>query len=488
MDWSLLTLLVNAACGAPAAVEDAPPGVVAPVTAPSVASTEKPDDAACSPSSQRAAELVFERAPGGVPEVSVDWVRAHQCHARLIDVRERAEFIGPEGHIAGVEWIPMGELTAEAAEWDPTIPVVLVCRSGRRSARAARMLEEQGFRAVASMTGGMLAWRLAGHAREFSAVASELEKQRARPPEEPDGPLTAELIKQHVGAPDRLRRVKVAALMLHGTTACVDGRDEHAVFGTPGGDMGELVLALTVFEQVRGAALEPDELRELFLTHTAAFGDFYMHTDTHALTSLGDALARRPIPGVSLAADASADEVLGVVLRPPRAAERELLELLVEPGFVGCGHLRLILQHPEEYRVRSELTRELIRLFFRQLWSGERRLHYVVLDGEHQEGAVLSVEIVGSVHAYTSVPAIPPRYGGRAMFVYHPQIAAFIREQQAQFFAEHDAWEGLALDEYRAQIKSLARAQLTSTLQHLAPELPSFTVRVGADSVEVNSR
>ncbi|MCA9713246.1 MAG: rhodanese-like domain-containing protein [Myxococcales bacterium] len=436
------------------------------------------------PATAQVAELVFERAPGGVPEVSVDWVREHGGRARLIDIRDRLEFTGPEGHISGIEWIPMEELTAEAAEWDPTRPIVLVCRSGRRSARAVRMLEEQGFRAVASMTGGMFAWRLAGHERAFSAVASAHEA-RARPPAGLDAPLTAELIAQHVGAPEHLRRVKVAALMLHGTIACVDGRDEHAVFGTPGGDMGELVLALTVFEQIRGVALAPEELRALFHDHAAAFGDFYMHTDTHALSSLRDAIVRIPLPGVTLPADASVDAALGVVLRPPRAAELALLELLVEPEFVGCGHLRLILEHPDEYRVRRELLRELIALFFRELWSGDRRLHYVVLNGEHHEGAVLNVEIPGAVHAYTRVPAIPPRFGGRAMFVYHPQIAAFIRDQQALFFTEHDAWQGVALEDYRAQLEALAQAQLRRTLQHLAPALPVFTVRVGPDTVEV---
>ena len=36
-------------------------------------------------------------------------------------------------------------------------PVVVICRSGRRSAGAARTLEGMGFKRVASMRGGMLA-------------------------------------------------------------------------------------------------------------------------------------------------------------------------------------------------------------------------------------------------------------------------------------------------------------------------------------------
>ncbi len=468
-------LLSLFACQPPTSTSD-----VTPVEAPPPAKQEH----TCEPLAPGAD--VFERAPGGVPEVSVEWVRKYGCQTRLLDIREHSEYTGPEGHIAGIEWIPMGQLTKSAITWDPTVPIVLVCRSGRRSARAVRLLEELGFRSVASMTGGMLAWGLAGNERELSPAA-RTPVRPSRTPDELEGPLTAENIRAHLGDPAQLRRVKVAALMLHGQTACVDGRDDHAVLGTPGGDMGELLLALTVYEQTRKLPLGREELHTLFVDHTVAFGDFYMHTDTQALEQLRDALVRHPIADLKLAADASIEEVLGAVLRPPRKAERELLELLVKPEFVGCGHLKLILEHPDEYRVRSELARELIAVFFRELWGGERRLHYVVLDGEHHEGAVLTVEVPNSIHAYTRVPAIPPRYGGRTMFVYHPQVATFIREQQAQFFAEHDVLQGLVLDDFRAQLKTLAHSQLKSTLGYLAPDLPLFTVRVGPDTIEVHT-
>jgi sulfur-carrier protein adenylyltransferase/sulfurtransferase len=75
----------------------------------------------------------------------------------LIDVREPAEW--DAGHVDGAELIPLGSLLQVVAERDRTRPVVLMCHSGARSARAAQQLQEAGFTQVANMAGGMLRWR-----------------------------------------------------------------------------------------------------------------------------------------------------------------------------------------------------------------------------------------------------------------------------------------------------------------------------------------
>jgi rhodanese-related sulfurtransferase len=98
------------------------------------------------------------RTPDGVPEVSTAWTAEHQGKLRFIDVREADELASPLSHIKGVEHVPMGDVPAAAASWDPTQPVVLICRSGGRSGRVAQYLERAGFARVVSMAGGMLRW------------------------------------------------------------------------------------------------------------------------------------------------------------------------------------------------------------------------------------------------------------------------------------------------------------------------------------------
>lgn len=109
-----------------------------------------------SPGERRWAPVEISQA--SVPEVTIEWVAAHPAAARLVDVREPDELVGPLGHIDEVELVPLDRVEQAAAEWDKDAPVVLVCRSGGRSGKAALQLAGLGFREVASMRGGMMRW------------------------------------------------------------------------------------------------------------------------------------------------------------------------------------------------------------------------------------------------------------------------------------------------------------------------------------------
>jgi rhodanese-related sulfurtransferase len=78
--------------------------------------------------------------------------------AVLVDVREPDEWVA--GHIEGALHVPLGELSARLAEL-PEGDVVVVCRSGARSARATAFLIGNGLPAV-NLEGGMQAWAAAG--------------------------------------------------------------------------------------------------------------------------------------------------------------------------------------------------------------------------------------------------------------------------------------------------------------------------------------
>jgi glyoxylase-like metal-dependent hydrolase (beta-lactamase superfamily II)/rhodanese-related sulfurtransferase len=99
----------------------------------------------------------IEVSAAGVPEVSHEWVQSHPAGVRLVDVREPAEFDGPLGHIDGSELVPLATVASAVASWDREAPVVLICRSGGRSGKAAVQMLAMGFRRVASMRGGMTA-------------------------------------------------------------------------------------------------------------------------------------------------------------------------------------------------------------------------------------------------------------------------------------------------------------------------------------------
>ncbi len=96
----------------------------------------------------------IERTVTGVPEVTPTWLAGALGSVRVIDVRSPEEFHG-DGHLPDAELAPLPDLELAARAWSRTEPIVLVCRSGGRSGKAAHLLESLGFSHVASLRGGM---------------------------------------------------------------------------------------------------------------------------------------------------------------------------------------------------------------------------------------------------------------------------------------------------------------------------------------------
>jgi rhodanese-related sulfurtransferase len=73
----------------------------------------------------------------------------------IIDVREVDEV--KAGKIPNALHIPLGLVEFKKQDLDKLKEYIIVCRSGGRSARAAKFLEDYGFKVI-NMTGGMLEW------------------------------------------------------------------------------------------------------------------------------------------------------------------------------------------------------------------------------------------------------------------------------------------------------------------------------------------
>ena len=81
---------------------------------------------------------------------------------RLIDVREPHELA--ISSLSGAELFPLGQLASRLPELDSAQEMVVICKSGMRSARALELLVSAGFRRVRNLKGGINAW-----AREVDA-------------------------------------------------------------------------------------------------------------------------------------------------------------------------------------------------------------------------------------------------------------------------------------------------------------------------------
>lgn len=78
----------------------------------------------------------------------------------VMDVRTPEDFVGEQGHLVFARNLPLEELKHrldELAE-DVQRPIAIVCRTDRRSAKAAALLEKGGFVDVHVVRGGMTVW------------------------------------------------------------------------------------------------------------------------------------------------------------------------------------------------------------------------------------------------------------------------------------------------------------------------------------------
>ncbi len=80
-------------------------------------------------------------------------------NVQIIDVRTADEFA--DGYIKGAKNINLQNEDFEliANDLDKEKPVYIYCRSGMRSAKAGKTLEEMGFKEIYDLKGGILAWK-----------------------------------------------------------------------------------------------------------------------------------------------------------------------------------------------------------------------------------------------------------------------------------------------------------------------------------------
>ena len=75
---------------------------------------------------------------------------------RVIDIRQPAEL--NSGIIPGAEALPMHIIPLRISEFKHDEKLIMVCRSGARSAQACMFLQQHGYENVLNLRGGMMAW------------------------------------------------------------------------------------------------------------------------------------------------------------------------------------------------------------------------------------------------------------------------------------------------------------------------------------------
>eukprot|EP00696_Hemimastix_kukwesjijk_P006625 gnl/Hemi2/1836_TR644_c0_g1_i1.p1 gnl/Hemi2/1836_TR644_c0_g1~~gnl/Hemi2/1836_TR644_c0_g1_i1.p1 ORF type:complete len:412 (+),score=121.59 gnl/Hemi2/1836_TR644_c0_g1_i1:84-1319(+) len=312
----------------------------------------------------------------------------------------------------------------------------------------------------------------------------------SRPP--PQRPNSRELIgrpyclvekcvvrKDPRSAPSTLQDKDILALMgdparLHwavsrtASFSCTDGRNTNEILGTPGGDLGEFLLALSVYEETVGMRLEPKDIAQVMINYLNYSGKkkFRMCTDTQALGALQASVNLNSLN----------------IRNPPNNVRQQLLDGLatVDPKYgattTGCRHLRAMLESPAEYFVRPELVQGTIRAFFVLMWAGHPKLRLDVLYGKSNEVAVVNVGTGSQCFACGLAPMVSPKTNEQSMIINHADAVQAYREDLATFISRQCKTSSIVVQTFKHRMNVRAGLQFLSTVQRTAMGLPFYTV------------
>ena len=88
----------------------------------------------------------------------------------VIDVREMKEFTA--GTMPGAKAMPMASVPVRLAELQQDKDLIIICRSGARSAQVCMFLQQQGFDNVFNLRGGLMSWARNGLPIELPEAVS----------------------------------------------------------------------------------------------------------------------------------------------------------------------------------------------------------------------------------------------------------------------------------------------------------------------------
>ena len=425
----------------------------------------------------------LSRGSQGAPLVPPLFVAEQGPGVAMVDVRRPQEATGVLGYIPGSAFPDVQKLE-ERTGGQQLRPLVLISANGDEAATVARQLELRGVPYVAAMAGGLAAWRSLGlfTSRDPSGIRASFDTSADQGNQV--GPLTLDRVRKHIGDPRSVCWIKLASMIAQGRLSCIDGRDRRGVVGTPGGDRGEFLLTLAAIEQVTGRKLDEGAVAAGLLSRLDDLGQFYMHTDAHTFANLIGRLQADPQLRAAVAGLVKPEEWFDFLHHPPQPLRETLLDYLTDPLHIGCGHIRLMLQHSDEYGIRSELVQYFLRAAIRMWWEGSPEIALTVLPGAHQEGAVVNVRLTEDIWSLSRIPLVSPECGGQQMFVNHPDVSSLLRRGNVQWCVRRGgplSVERPLEDKLHMAIEELAARQLNTTVGYLAKDLPVFQVLFSGD-------
>jgi hypothetical protein len=279
-------------------------------------------------------------------------------------------------------------------------------------------------------------------------------------------PLTCEDVEGHISPVPLLSWANIHTVSF----GCADGRSAEEGVGTWGGDFGEFLTALNVYEQMATLHLSQADVTSIFRKYIEA-------THRDRFTTCMSGLSIRQLFG-------AVDDLELAIKNPPEEKRAALWMKIADPNFIGSDHVKFMLENPTGYSVRKELVQHFIHSFFDIYWNHFDPLHdklrVQVLPGEHQERAVVSVTIPDFCLKQANLAAlIAPRLPATSIVVLNPDVVQVLRKELSVFFSRETS-PVVRADEMSKRFNVLAAGQGALTKKMMFDRIPTYSAKISS--------
>mmetsp|Transcript_25418 Transcript_25418/g.49771 ORF Transcript_25418/g.49771 Transcript_25418/m.49771 type:complete len:397 (+) Transcript_25418:141-1331(+) len=270
-------------------------------------------------------------------------------------------------------------------------------------------------------------------------------------------------------------KVRIAAVSTV-SFMCMDDRVTEPSLATPGGDLGEFILAIAShLQDAQPTQQVVDYYLQKYVETLPASRPLVHCTDDRALSHLEGEL---PVENLDIRS-------------PPEHVKQEgLLQRLVEFENQGDSHIRLMLKQPEWFQLNNFLVPMVLRSFYSLLWRQHQdpgssifhapKLKLQVLSGESNPQAFLEVVSAGLCHGSGAAPLLTPRDGQRAVLISNLDAVSLHRAELAAFFASQRTAPGpqntITAERLRQRLDRHGWLALETTGSRIADGLPFYTL------------
>ena len=257
---------------------------------------------------------------------------------------------------------------------------------------------------------------------------------------------------------------------------CLDGRYNKPVLSTTGGDAGEFILALNIFEDLLNEnnnnntillnQEDVDFILYKFINQSNS-QPFYMCTDDNAINHIEKELQ---IEGLNF-------------INPRDNIKNDLFDLITKTENIGDLHIRLMLKYPEKYGIRKDLITMFLNSFYKLYWNNKNikdKMELDILTGDHNENAFIEVRSENECQKEKIAPLIPTQDKFISVFVHHLDAVSIKRKVIAEFFKDksNTNFNGIDPDIMHKRLDHHGYAILDITGGFIAKGLPFDTINV----------